>query len=653
MRDRPATPFLKFGLSLVVLSGLVTLALPGARQGVSAQSSEDASRPWPCWAQSVAAHSLLRPISLDASCHSSAATIHLAPSGTLQTIRPLVVPGTPTSLVATVTGRAVTLTWAPAAGDPATSYVLEAGSAVGLSDLANADTGSPRATLAATDVPPGTYVMRVRTRSAAGTSAPSNEVLVNVAGACSTVPGAPTGLTASVNGSFVTLTWQAPSGDCAPTSYVIEAGSGSGLSNLASFSTGTTATTFATAGVGAGTYFVRLRSANGTGTSAPSNEIQVTVGGCSAPPAAPTGFTSQVSGTSVSLSWTGASESPTGYVIEAGSSPGSSNLAVLDTGSPATSLTATAGAGTYYVRLRARNSCGTSGSSAEIIVIVTGAPPGPLTWVQEATLLNEVTAGFPGQSISNTAAFQLRDGRWRILFNVYSDSASSVRSAISPDGINLTMESGVRIDTSAALGPTSRVGGIKVLRLDDGRLRAYFWSVGGIHSAVSSDEGVTFTVENGVRFAPSAVGETASLTAGSVVRIGDGRWRMYLGASGTGRVFSLTSTDLLTWTLEAGIRLGPGSQLSLEAGHPGAILNADGSVTLFYFHGSTPTNRFPRLNGIFESTASDGLTFTTETATGIALGNDPDVVPLPGGGYRMYYDWGNDFNGTFYSARSR
>ncbi len=57
-----------------------------------------------------------------------------------------------------MTGRLVTLTWGAAAG--ATSYVVEAGSASGLANLAVLPVGAnPALTVTA---PPGTYFVRVR-----------------------------------------------------------------------------------------------------------------------------------------------------------------------------------------------------------------------------------------------------------------------------------------------------------------------------------------------------------------------------------------------------------------------------------------------------------------------------------------------------------
>jgi len=191
-------------------------------------------------------------------------------------------------------------------------------------------------------------------------------------------PGAPVGLTTSSAGSSVTLSWSAPSSGGAPSSYIIEAGSGPALANLANFSTGNTATSFSTSGVGAGSYYIRVRASNSAGTSAASNESILVVGGggCTSAPGAPSGFTlTGNSGGTVSFAW-GGSAGATSYVIEAGSAPGSANLANSDLGSSATSATFTGvGAGTYYVRLRARNACGTSGVSNEVTLVVGSTTP--------------------------------------------------------------------------------------------------------------------------------------------------------------------------------------------------------------------------------------------------------------------------------------
>src|SRR5262249_18472403 len=119
-------------------------------------------------------------------------------------------------------------------------------------------------------------------------------------------PNAPSNLAVTVSGSVVTLTWTAPAGSDAPTSYQVQAGSAAGQTNIASFDTGSTATSLAVFNVPAGTYFIRVRAVNGAGASGPSNEVQAVVGGV--PPCAslapPTGLLATINGNTVNLSWT-------------------------------------------------------------------------------------------------------------------------------------------------------------------------------------------------------------------------------------------------------------------------------------------------------------------------------------------------------------
>lgn len=298
--------------------------------------------------------------------------VHFAPATVVRVAAPIVMPRPP-SLAAAVAGSAVTLTWTtPGGAARDATYLLEAGSRSGRSDLVDADTRSSTAALTITNVPPGTYFFRVRARNASGTSAASNEIVIAIPADCLTAPGAPSGLVAGIDGATVTLSWQPPSGACPATAYTIEAGSAPGLANLANFSTGTTATTFTATSVPSGTYYVRVKATSAGGSSGASNEVsfRVGTGPCTTPPAAPTAFSASVTGTTVVLTWTAPSGTPSAYIIEAGSTPGASNLVVSDTGSTATSLTATAAPGTYYARLRARNACGTSAPSNEIVVVV-------------------------------------------------------------------------------------------------------------------------------------------------------------------------------------------------------------------------------------------------------------------------------------------
>ena len=189
-----------------------------------------------------------------------------------------------------------------------------------------------------------------------------------------TTPGPPTGLAASVAGSTLTLAWAAPAAASPPTTYVIEGGAATGSLNLVNFSTGTTATSFAAAGVPGGTYFVRVRAANSVGSGGPSNEVAFTVAGnptCTGPPGAPGGLASSMAGSTVMLSWTISTGPVTSFIVEAGSASGLSNLASFDTGSSSPTLTTTGvRPGSYFVRTRAKNTCGLSAVSNEVVITI-------------------------------------------------------------------------------------------------------------------------------------------------------------------------------------------------------------------------------------------------------------------------------------------
>jgi hypothetical protein len=183
-------------------------------------------------------------------------------------------------------------------------------------------------------------------------------------------PSAPRNLLALVAGDRLTLSWDLPVDGSAVTSYLVEAGSASGLSNLGALpgAAGTRAFTYAP--VPPGFYFLRVRAANGGGMSPPSNEVMIVVGGAPSPPAAPQSFAGTVTGASVTLGWIAPPGSITGYVIEAGSAPGLSNLAAVAIMPGSTIGFPGVPPGTYYVRIRAVNALGRSIVSNEIALIV-------------------------------------------------------------------------------------------------------------------------------------------------------------------------------------------------------------------------------------------------------------------------------------------
>lgn len=189
-------------------------------------------------------------------------------------------------------------------------------------------------------------------------------------------PGTPQNLAANVSGSTVTLAWDAPSTGGVATGYIVQASLSPGGAPIVSLPV--SGTSLIVNQVPVGVYYVRVRAVNIDGTSDASNEVIASVpsgpGGCTTPPNAPTNLTSTVAGSLVTLSWTApvGGCSPSAYVVQAGSAPGLSDLAILNVG-PATALSVAAPAGRYYVRVVALNAFGGSVGSVEIVVNV-GTP---------------------------------------------------------------------------------------------------------------------------------------------------------------------------------------------------------------------------------------------------------------------------------------
>jgi hypothetical protein len=186
-----------------------------------------------------------------------------------------------------------------------------------------------------------------------------------------TAPTAPVGLRSTVVGNTVTVAWdEVLSNSRLPTavSYILQVGSAPGAANLFNVSVGSLTT--ASGVVPVGTYYWRVIATNSAGASPPSADAQFVVGECRGP-GVPEHFTFSVSARTVALAWNAAStgNAPSTYVVEAGSGPTLANLLSTPVGA-VTSVVTTAPPGTYYVRVRAQNACGTSAPSNEQVIVV-------------------------------------------------------------------------------------------------------------------------------------------------------------------------------------------------------------------------------------------------------------------------------------------
>jgi hypothetical protein len=163
-------------------------------------------------------------------------------------------------------------------------------------------------------------------------------------------------------------------------------------------------------------------------------------------------------------------------------------------------------------------------------------------------------ASYPA-GVSRTIV-RLPDGRFRMYY--FSDGTSfDVRSAVSSNGLNWTVESGIRYSESGMAGMRAAV-------LPTG-YRLYYGNAGTTRSAISSD-GLAFTAEGPVTL-PAPDG-TATFGALDVASLGS-RFHMILTrfpTSGSSELWHAVSTDGRNWTLDqSALAVNPGVPLNQPA----------------------------------------------------------------------------------------
>jgi hypothetical protein len=229
-----------------------------------------------------------------------------------------------------------------------------------------------------------------------------------------------------------------------------------------------------------------------------------------------------------------------------------------------------------------------------------------------------------------------------------------------PPGRSWTKEPGARVAASRPLD-RSKIQAPGVVRLPTGGFRLFYTAVGpgkpypkcqGYILSAVSDDGLRFEPEAGIRVVPQPDVPHMSrrVLAPSVARLADGRWRMYFESRGPADrptvICSATSSDLLEWTIESGIRLqGP-----VDVGGPRFAVLPDGRGRIYCFERSS--------HGVVSAITEDGLTFGWEPGVRLARGQAhqesagitaAEVIPseTAGGQWTMFYSaWQNVPPGT-------
>ncbi|MBU6316567.1 MAG: fibronectin type III domain-containing protein, partial [Acidobacteria bacterium] len=302
-------------------------------------------------------------------------------------VAPASVPGAPTSVAAASAAGSASITWvAPAStgGSPITGYTARAFSA--------ATGGTPIATC--TSAVPGCTI----TGLANGTTAYVDVVAANVVGSGAassprvsviprTVPGSPTGVTASAGNGQISVGWAAPTanGGSAVTGYTASAfTSASGGSAVAGCTSATTQC--AITGLANGTtYYVEVTAANAVGVSTPSSPRVAAMPRTT--PAAATGVQVTPGAGQLTVAWTAPTSTGgsaiTGYVARAFTALiGGTPVATCASATTTCAIAGLANGTSYYVDVIASNAAGTGPATAPRIAGVPRTVPGAPTLVQ-------------------------------------------------------------------------------------------------------------------------------------------------------------------------------------------------------------------------------------------------------------------------------
>lgn len=173
----------------------------------------------------------------------------------------------------------------------------------------------------------------------------------------------------------VTFTWMPPTSGAPPSGYTLVASLSAGGPPVAQLPVGTQTSVVVSAPDG--TFYVKVVAIVG-GAAVASNEIRVDVTPPSLP-GPPQQLTTTVAGNVVSLTWQAPADTGgapvVGYVLEAGSAAGASNLARLTLGSATSFVSPAIPNGSYFLRVRAVNAAGVGVATPEVRVIVGPPPP--------------------------------------------------------------------------------------------------------------------------------------------------------------------------------------------------------------------------------------------------------------------------------------
>jgi fibronectin type 3 domain-containing protein len=294
-------------------------------------------------------------------------------------------PSAPSNLAASVVSSTrINLAWTASTDNiGVTGYRIERCVGAGCTTFAQIGTSTSAAYSDLTATAGTAYNYRVRANDAAGNLSIFSNVVSATAASDTQAPTAPANLIATVQSNTqINLTWTASTDNIGVTGYRIERCSGAGCSSFAQIGATATATTFADAGLTAGTaYSYRVLATDAAiNLSAYSNVVSATT---TAPdtqaPTAPANLTATApSNSQINLAWTASTDNigVTGYRIERCSGTGCSGFAQIGTTTTATTFgdTGLTAGTTYSYRVLAIDAAINLSAYSDVASATTTAP---------------------------------------------------------------------------------------------------------------------------------------------------------------------------------------------------------------------------------------------------------------------------------------
>jgi fibronectin type 3 domain-containing protein len=381
------------------------------------------------------------------------------------------------------------------------------------------------------------------------------------------VPAAPTEVTATGGFNQVTLSWGAVEN---AKSYNIYWSTASGVTPANGTKIANVTSPYVQMELTAGTtYFYVVTAKNGSGESAPSDEVSATPTENPTVPVAPTGVTATAGVNQVSIAWTAVSDAMS-YNIYWSTTSGvtpATGTQIAGATSPHVQTGLTAGT-TYFYVVTAVNAVGESDASAEVSATPTSTPnvPAAPTGVSATPGNGQVSLSWAPVSGATS-------------FNIYWSTTSGVTPAT---GTPITNATSPFVQTGLTNGTT------------------YFYVVTAQNSAGQSNPSaeVSATPSSTPAVPPAPTGVVATGGTNSVTI----SWNAVTGASSYN----------LYWSTTSGVTTATGTPIT-NVVSPYLHQPLDAATTYFYI--------ITAVNGAGEGPASSQVSATTSAIDGVALYN--------------------------------